>query len=179
MDTTEEYLLNEAGDRSAHWARIGKSKRHIYFVSDEGEVAILMKKKIQPQQRGGYDRVGINGKICSVHRLVAEAFIPNPENKSSVNHIDGHKRNNRVENLEWATASENQKHAYLNGLKKPTIKYSDEVVRALVKLNKEKGYSVRKAADEIGVARGWASMVLQGKVRSDVSGILPKKQQEN
>ena len=55
-----------------------------------------------------------------VHKLVAEAFIPNPNNYSYVNHIDGNKQNNYIDNLEWCTLYQNNTHAYKTGLRKST-----------------------------------------------------------
>jgi len=74
---------------------------------------IIMKQKLE---KYGYMRISIKNKSYLVHRLVAKAFIPNLENKRTVNHIDGNKLNNNFNNLEWATDSENLKHAYDNHL---------------------------------------------------------------
>lgn len=102
-----------------------------YQVNEIGEVKSLT-KKVGCRIRGelilspkinhyGYKVLRLwkneKGKDVFVHRLVAEAFIPNPLNKPQVNHIDGNKLNNNVSNLEWVTCSENHKHAFRIGIK--------------------------------------------------------------
>lgn len=57
-----------------------------------------------------------NKKLFKIHKCVAEAFLPNPDNKPEVNHIDGDKTNNDINNLEWVTGSENVKHAFDIGI---------------------------------------------------------------
>jgi len=76
-------------------------------------------------------------KYQTVHRTVMLAFTPNPENKSQINHKDGNKENNSVENIEWATEAENKKHAIDTGLfcakgeKNPKAKLSESKVRCI------------------------------------------------
>ena len=102
-----------------------------YQVSTTGKVKSLISNKIIKtiftayegnKKSTGYIAVNIKGKRLYVHRLVAEAFIPNIYDKKEVNHIDGNKSNNNVENLEWVTHSENMIHAYAKGLMKPSEK---------------------------------------------------------
>ena len=72
-------------------------------------------------QNTGYRTVSLNNKKISIHRLVAETFIYKPEGKDVVNHKDGNKLNNKIENLEWCTNKENIQHAYSTGLMNSAI----------------------------------------------------------
>lgn len=125
----------------------------LYQVSNEGRVRSLP-RTIETSNRQsrtyggrvihgcmsstGYRVVTLSKKArSSIHRLVASAFVPNPDNKPCVNHINGDKTDNRPENLEWCSYSENEKHAYNIGLKHKSPKagrqrrFTDEQIRTI------------------------------------------------
>lgn len=108
-----------------------------YLISEDGKVYKKSKGslfEIQQSVNRKYYSVKLSHegyrKHCFVHRLMAEAHVPNPENKDYVNHIDGDKLNNSIENLEWVTFAENIQHSFETGLNKGLI--GEENGRALL-----------------------------------------------
>lgn len=105
-----------------------KGYEGFYVIDNKGDVYSLVsgrgrrKKVLIPYEKNGYLAVNLykDGKVKHhyIHRLVAEAFIPNPDNLPEVNHLDCNKFNNSVENLEWCDRKQNLKHSYDKGLKR-------------------------------------------------------------
>ena len=149
-----------------------------YEVSSEGRVrAKYNHHHFEDGSRGYYEReikgsehqdgylfVAINGKQYPKHRLVAELFVDNVEQKPFVNHIDGNKHNNRAENLEWCTQAENIKHSHLNGLQgKPVMVNPSKLLHLIPKVKEmySGGRSRREIAREIGVSHPTITYLLE------------------
>ena len=88
-----------------------------YYIARNGDIYNSKTKKILDGYiSSGYKKVYIKNKSYSVHRLLAIHYIPNPQSKPYINHKNGIKNDNRLENLEWVTAKENTRHAWDNNL---------------------------------------------------------------
>ena len=145
-----------------------------YEVSNYGRVRNVKngKQKVLKSQliKSGYEIVGlsVNSKSISktVHRLVAISFLENKENKPCVNHINGIKTDNRVENLEWCTHSENEKHSF-----DKLGKITNGIIRRKIPLNKiiyikelyKKGFSQRSIAKQFNVSQTTIWLIINEK----------------
>lgn len=151
-----------------------------YYINKNGEVYSskrknLIKMKLEYHSTGYvYVNLWNNGKRkhCRVHRLVCEAFIKNPMNKKCVNHIDGNKSNNCVENLEWCSVSENTKHAFDNGLARNDIGYEDSQSNAIKATNLKTSEilffgSASEAARSLNVSKSTVMRQIKGLTKVD------------
>lgn len=153
---------------------------NIYEVSNKGNVKLLRSNKITKGSINNYGYKFITGKFNKyrttllVHRLVANAFIPNPNNLPYINHKDGNKENNNVENLEWCTHSENMKHAVKIGLvtnctkkgeQHNASKLTNRQVLSIREDYKNKVGSMRYLANKYKCSVGSISDIINNKTR--------------
>jgi len=158
-----------------------------YFITSFGVVYTIKKNgKVKYTQSEvdshGYHRIEIcftkakKYYRCNVmlHRLVAMAFIPNPENKDEVNHIDGDKNNNHVSNLEWVTHSENMRHAYRNDLNhkgeaNSQSVYTEKQIRHVCQLLQSNKLPKSEISENTGVALYTVDAILRKKKWKHIS----------
>lgn len=153
-----------------------KGFENLYSIDKDGNVLGLKRSKIVKQRisKFGYCRI----KLCKenklyyfqVHRLVAQAFIPNPNNLPQVNHKDGNKLNNNVDNLEWCTQSYNMKHAYKMGLEKKSGKkvYQYDLNGDLINVYD----TIKKANLSLGLAKKTSSLARRCKDGKPYKGYI-------
>ena len=167
MSSKQDFSKCKVGDV---FTLDGLSYKHINlgkfkcYVSQCGEVLIKNQNKPRKKKptRGQYKMICHNRGCYSVHRIVAKAWIPNPENYPVVNHLDGDKYNNHVSNLEWCTYKQNNIHAIneLDAYKKPTL--LDNEILAVLKL-RDHSISVNVIAEAFNVTIHVINDIIQGK----------------
>lgn len=102
-----------------------------YLVTECGRIKKSCGKELFGSDKDGYIRVYVNGRLARLHRIIAETFVPNPNNYPEVNHKDGNKKNNRADNLEWCSRKQNMRHAVKAGLH--VLKSGELSIRAKLK----------------------------------------------
>lgn len=154
-----------------------KGYEGFYEISSKGRIKNKKGEILRPALTPvGYFRASLAKKKIKknhlIHRMVAEAFIENPDDKPIVNHINSNRLDNFVENLEWATASENLIHAYESGYKKSCVKYlvycpelniATRGIEKMVKVLRKNGYEKANSGTILGVLKG------RGKKHLDLS----------
>lgn len=149
-----------------------------YFASPLGEIYNKQGLKLSGSiNKGGYRQIAIQKKNIEVHRIVAQTFIPNPDNLPCINHKDGNKLNNNINNLEWCTYSYNTKHAYNTGLERKILgekhhnhKLTEEEVR-YIKLKyqkRHKKFGAVPLSKRFNVDRTTITDIVNGKTWREV-----------
>lgn len=155
----------EFNHKKETWKKIGETG---YEASNLGRIKHEKRILNGSHHKDGYIFATIKGKQTPIHRLVATAFIPNPDKLPEVNHIDGNKMNNSVENLEWTSSSNNQIHAVRNhlqpiGLSHYTGKFTDEERNKIKEMWNTGKYSKRELARIFNVSPTCISDIISNK----------------
>jgi hypothetical protein len=145
---------------------IDNKKTEDYYVSSLGRFknkkGVIM-KEYKPHH-SGYIYLRVNTQKYALHRLIAQTFIPNLENKPFVNHIDGNKINNSVKNLEWVTCNENNLHNHKIGLNKG---HKRQIIQYDLEMNEiKKFYTIKNASKELNISLSCIKDVLKEKQKS-------------
>jgi len=168
--------------------RVKRLKRRVTHRNQVTDFVMVYPTKIlkaNPDSRG-YPQVTLNAvsegksrRVARVHRLVAEAFLPNPKNKPQVNHINSDTMDANVYNLEWCTMSENQIHSWEAGRREaklgedsPVCRYSAGVVSDVYKLAKNKIMSQEKIGRYYGMPQITVSNILTKKTWRHVTDLI-------
>lgn len=142
-----------------------KGYEGLYSITEDGCVMRNGRIRVVSVGNAGYSLINLSKnnkcKTLKVHRLVAEAFIPNPDNKPQVNHIDEDKLNNKVSNLEWVTCQENGQHS---------AKLTSEQVRGML-FDFSYGLTDTAISKIYGVSRSSINLIRNGKTWANVTGI--------
>jgi hypothetical protein len=144
--------------------RVRGLERKVFDKKGRGRIATAVLLKTRNNNRG-YEEVRLsrNGKTSTtfVHILVAQTYLSNPLNKKYVNHKNGDKMDNRMENLEWVTHSENVQHAYQMGLIKP------KCTPVIDTCSNKEYHSIREASIDLGISHSTLRGYLNGSIKNN------------
>lgn len=155
-----------------------------YQINTNGDIKSLKTNKTLKwfiNNKNGYAYVTLcknNKRKCyRVHKLVAITYLKNTNNKSEINHINGNKLDNRIENLEWCSSSENQKHAYKIGLQKPIMSKNNKLSKKTIQYDLD--YNIIKIWDslsdivrELNIKKQYISACCLGKIKKTCNYIF-------
>ena len=166
-------IPNYDGYEVSNYGRVRSIEREIPIISKNGKQFMRKMKGKELRQsfdgKRNYLHVSLGNASINVHRIVANVFIPNPNNLPEVNHKDENKTNNRADNLEWCNRAYNNNYGSLNGKIRgegnPKSKFSEDVVREIKAsyITNDKEYGIAGLARKYGVSQTHVCAITKGR----------------